>query len=482
MSRAPARLAAAFTMLSAAAFGQCANAWAVNVSLPSLGLIYDSALWDADGPGPLAPRLVVGGPFQGAGPGVGGRVMLFDDTTGLWQSIGVWPTEQVGAVAAGAAGELFASGALTAPPYTGRVKQWNGVAWVQLGGAFDRPVMAAAILANGDLIVGGDFTTAGAVPVASVARWDGSAWQSMGNGLASYVDELLVMPNGDVVAGGLFGVARWDGVTWNQLGPSPGWCLALAVLPGGDLVAGLAHNQVVRWNSTTWTWLGGPVLPIPTAYIEALVVLPNGDLVAAEGTLIMGGTLPRLARWNGAAWTPIGTTDGAVRTMTVRPGPNFDVAVAGSFANVNGLATNHVARLTTPCPAAVTTIASGCVGGGVTLAAEPAWSGAVWQATASGLPQPAFVIGVYGFSPGATPLRSVIPQAVAGCTLHERADILQFLPNANGVARASWPMPNGTALAGAQFRHQMIAIQFGAGLAILSAVASDAASMTVGVF
>jgi hypothetical protein len=303
----------------------------------------------------------------------------------------------------------------------------------------------------------------------------------MGNGIGAYCDELLVMPSGDAVAGGLFGAARWDGVAWHQIGASPGWCIALAVLPNGDLVAGLPYNAVVRWDGTSWIPLGSAVLPTQIAYIEALAVLPNGDLVAADGAYT-GGTLARLARWDGVVWTPIGTTDAAVRTLTTRPGPGFDMIAGGSFSQMNGLATNQVARLTTTCPSAVTTTASGCVGVGATFTAEPPWVGSMWSATASGLPQSAFGVAVYGFAPVVTPLSSLIPQAVAGCTLRVSPDILQLLPVANGVASANWAVPNIVALAGAQFRHQIIALQFAAGLGIVSATATDAAQLTVGAF
>jgi hypothetical protein len=75
-----------------------------------------------------------------------------------------------------------------------------------------------AVLPNGDLVAGGDFTTAGGVPANRVARWNGSSWSAMGSGLNNAVWTLAVLPNGDLVAGGSFTttggvpapyIARW---------------------------------------------------------------------------------------------------------------------------------------------------------------------------------------------------------------------------------------------------------------------------------
>src|SRR5439155_3920885 len=65
------------------------------------------------------------------------------------------------------------------------------------------------------LVIGGDFTTAGGTVVNCIARWDGSAWQPFGTGMASSqppgvdVTALAVLPvsfgsmAGQLVAGGL---------------------------------------------------------------------------------------------------------------------------------------------------------------------------------------------------------------------------------------------------------------------------------------
>ena len=71
---------------------------------------------------------------------------------------------------------------------------------------------------------------------------------------------------------------------------------------------------------------------------------------------------------------------------------------------------------------------------------------------------------------------------MAGCTLHMHHVVCDLLTTANGEARASWTLPNTVAIAGARFRHQMVALQYTPGFTIVSAVAADAAELTVGAF
>jgi hypothetical protein len=108
-------------------------------------------------------------------------------------------------------------------------------------------VNALVMLPNGDLVAGGQFTTAGGVSVNHIARWDGTSWSALGTGMSGFVYALTTLPNGDAVAVGSFTtaggvsanhIARWDGTSWSALGAGLGnWAGALAKMPNGDLVA-----------------------------------------------------------------------------------------------------------------------------------------------------------------------------------------------------------------------------------------------------
>jgi hypothetical protein len=196
-------------------------------------------------------------------------------------------------------------------------------------------VYELAVLPNGDLVAGGDFTTAGGVSANRIARWDGSSWSPLGSGVSAgtsggYIAALAVLPNGDLVAGGWFSsaggvsanrIARWDGSSWAALGSGVnGGVGAIAVLPNGDLVASgsfftagsVAANQIARWNGSSWAALGSGIAAAPSSAtgIAALAVLPSGELVVG-GLIATAGGVPsnHFARW----------TDTGIPSVTQQP-------------------------------------------------------------------------------------------------------------------------------------------------------------------
>jgi len=101
-----------------------------------------------------------------------------------------------------------------------------------LGGVFNGNVVGMALLANGDLAAGGDFTAVGTVAANRVARWDGNTWSALGSGTDPPVTALAPLANGGLVVGGLAAtfdvrVQKWSNGVWMQVGPS--------LLPGSNV-------------------------------------------------------------------------------------------------------------------------------------------------------------------------------------------------------------------------------------------------------
>ncbi len=128
--------------------------------------------------------------------------------------------------------------------------QGEGGGWIgDAGAAFTQTVSEVLVLASGEVVVAGNFQSAGGVPANRIALWDGVAWRALGGGLGGFSDIALAqLPNGDLIAGGNFTtaggvpvprIARWDGVAWAPLagGGTNNPIRALAVLPNGTLVA-----------------------------------------------------------------------------------------------------------------------------------------------------------------------------------------------------------------------------------------------------
>src|ERR1019366_1654117 len=112
-------------------------------------------------------------------------------------------------------------------------------------------------------------------------QWDGSAWSALGSGMDHTV-YALAMNGTDLYAGGQFNwagavsanyVAKWDGSAWSPLGSglgasdgSPRCVYALAVsgtnlYVGGEFTTagGVTANNIAKWDGNAWSALGSGV-------------------------------------------------------------------------------------------------------------------------------------------------------------------------------------------------------------------------------
>lgn len=170
---------------------------------------------------------------------------------------------------------------------------------------------------------------------------------SLGGGPGGSVGVLAALPNGDLIAGTSAAVVRRTGGVWNTFGTFNGWVGAIAIAANGDIVVGGAFtnvsgtpaSRIARWNGATWSALGSGV----NGDVGALLALPNGELVAA-GSFTSAGGAPanRIARWNGA-WSSLGTgMDARVDSLAMLP--NGDVVAGGMFATAGSANAERIAR------------------------------------------------------------------------------------------------------------------------------------------
>jgi len=164
-------------------------------------------------------------------------------------------------------------------------------------------------------------------------------------------------------------------------------------MPTGDLVAGggfttaggVAANRIARWNGSAWSALGSGM----NGEVTALAVMPNGDLVAG-GWFTTAGGVPanRVARWNGSAWSALGSgMNDWVYALAVMP--SGDLLAGGNFTTAGGVAASRIARFRfdTPAITAHPQPAATCPGGtaAFSVAASPA-SGLSFRWRRGGVP------------------------------------------------------------------------------------------------
>jgi hypothetical protein len=150
-------------------------------------------------------------------------------------------------------GLLFAGGDFNqcCPIIGPYLASWNGSSWSSIGGGVNQLVTSFQAF-NGQLIVGGGFTTAGPLTgVNGVAGWTGSNWVSYGPGFSDTV-QCLTVYNGQLIAGGSFlqagsttvnHVAVWNGSSWQALGPGTNGAVRCRVGRRADRGRRLHHRR-----------------------------------------------------------------------------------------------------------------------------------------------------------------------------------------------------------------------------------------------
>lgn len=353
-------LGALMTAMSGTAAGQCDAHWVPESPEQAVtgSLIAGMTMWDPDGAGPLAAKVVAVGSFTTAGGVAAKNIACWDGAN--WEQIGGGTNGFIVSVATLSDGRLVIAGNFTLAGTlpVAHIAIWDGEQWSGLGeglsgtppGPINFQVNALAADANGGVYAAGAFTTAGTTPVANIAFWNGITWSALGSGLTGFgagqpwVSDLLLLPSGELLAGGAFSdaggtavksIAKWDGTSWSNIvgGGVEGtvWCMERA--PSGSIYVGgsfgvltgpfQSTSNVAEWNGTKWNKLGSGVAGSSGigGSVRDIAILENGDLIAGGSMTLAGGSpVSSIARWDGSTWSPLGAgIPSAVHAMLVHP-------------------------------------------------------------------------------------------------------------------------------------------------------------------
>jgi hypothetical protein len=207
-----------------------------------------------------------------------------------------------------------------------------------------------ALIAAGRFTVGDTTTT--------VAAFDGSQWTAFGPAINGSATALAVY-NGELVvaAGGVF--QRYVGGVWQQFGSYAvsvnSASVESMVVFGSDLVAagrfdtcsGFTSNNIARWNGTAWSPLGTGVNG--RVYALAVYSHQNQNALYVGGSLTAAGGVAtsNLAIWTGTAWAATAGCNDYVLALAVRAGTTAASSflfVGGNFTAVGALPAQKVAR------------------------------------------------------------------------------------------------------------------------------------------
>lgn len=309
------------------AVAQCDPVPQPGIGVPApQGYVQAMTSWDPDGPGPLPTGLVAAGQltFESS---LRAAIGIWNGTE--WQPLGSPPGDRATAV-------IVFQGRLVAA-FPGLVAAYDGVSWQTLGTLSGGFVSVRAFaLFQGNLVVGGNFTSVNGVVVNNVAQWTGAAWGALGTGVSGEVRALAVHTIQPTLGTGLYvggsltaaggttvhGLASWDGATWRMVARMHGDVHCMAVRIGtsaansylfvggnfgyvGQVPALLTTPSVARYQpgTDTWTAMG---TTFQNRTVRSLFVRGTG---INSFEVVAGATQTNLIahRWNGTTWTSMGT-------------------------------------------------------------------------------------------------------------------------------------------------------------------------------
>ena len=321
-------------------------------------------------------RLWVGGAFDTAGPHTTFSLASLDTGTGEWTPYGsgIRNGDFAGVVDAlaldAATGAVYVGGSFTAAdtqPASGVVRLDGGTLtptgrFTRYGDPGTASVKALAVV--GPLLyAGGEFTTAGNAATTNWAAYDGTGWSvpapldNTVHALAALGTDLVVL--GDFAFSGALRVTHggiWTGTAWRSFGEglsydpyADGNVYALCagddgVYAGGDFEQAGARSvgSIARWTETGWDPVGGGVRGIDALGTVYALARLDGDVYAAGTFATAGpGTAANVARWDGAAWQPLGSgLNGTAYALTVLGGRLY---AGGRFTNAGMVGASAVA-------------------------------------------------------------------------------------------------------------------------------------------
>ncbi|MDE3057049.1 MAG: T9SS type A sorting domain-containing protein [Bacteroidota bacterium] len=324
-------------------------------------------------------KLYVIGEFTTAGLLTVNNVAIVDTSSNAWSALGSLPnigTNNYGWVSTVVNNTLYLAGGFTMAGGVSAsgIARWNGLTWSSLGSETANAPggsVYAMVIDAPTIYVGGSFKTAGSITANNVAKYntESRAWSSLGTGTANGVNGTVValaMLGNNLYAGGSFTsaggnpanrIAMWNGATWGTLGTSPNdgvssTVRALAVFGtdlyvGGEFTtagSGTTVNHAAKWNGTAWSALGTGV----NNTVYAIAAGTNEIYFGGNFTTAGGSAASHIASWNGSSWSALGSpTDGVDNTVHALAAYGDTVFAGGSFSNAGGSPASYLAKWNT---------------------------------------------------------------------------------------------------------------------------------------
>jgi hypothetical protein len=267
----------------------------------------------------------------------------------------------------GARAERAASGARLTLEASGRALAYSRL---RVEDATGRELTARLEVLSADRLAVSVADDNATYPVRIDPTFSDAAWASLNPGVpgANYiVHAIAVDGSGNVYVGGEFTwigtvaanyVAKWDGSAWSALGSGMGGfggstvVQALAV-SGPNLYAGgwfttaggVTVNGIAKWDGNAWSALGSGMAQdsgTTSGGVYALTVSGTNIYAGGQFTAAGGVTANYIAKWDGSTWSALGSgMDGVAGALAVS---GTNLYAGGGFTTAGGAAVSNIAK------------------------------------------------------------------------------------------------------------------------------------------
>ena len=295
------------------AIAQCPGTWTTDGAPGITGTARGTTTWDADGPGPQPPVLVVVGALTTAGGSPCKGAATFDGHQ--WQALPNLPASPDPADISAYSvieyhGTLYVGGRSSPASFTSKLVRLNGAAWELVPGA---PAATSANILSMTVFEDRLVVAASAGNGSRMSAYDGTTWQDLGPVFTSGAATMVGVWNGQLLlsrnsfAGGA--LMRWNGAAWEnfpgfELPGSPVYTFAT---DGADLVIGGAFTSIgpaggagptaasfiARYDGQLWYALGSGLPKSATSILRhagALYAFASNAGSNGEVRVLNGGT------------------------------------------------------------------------------------------------------------------------------------------------------------------------------------------------
>ena len=263
-------------------------------------------------------------------------------------------------------GELIAGGSFTTAGGVNAksIAKWNGNSWAPLGSGLESgtssPCVRAFTIYNGELIVGGIFTTAGGVNANNIAKWNGSSWSSLGSGMNYDGVYTLTVYNSELIAGGIFttaggvyanNIAKWNGSSWSPLSSGLNGMVEALIVYNGNLIAGgsfyinynFNYPCLAKWNGITWATMHSGISGAGAGpWVSCFDIYQNNLIIGGIFSYLNGVLVWSIAKWDGTSYYALGSGMGSQVSCLTKF--NTDLIAGGWFETAGGINANYIAK------------------------------------------------------------------------------------------------------------------------------------------